>query len=124
MSTPIGRIKDTTRAAQAALVSSAVNAVMTAAISSAPFLGWTIVKPFTKFFLERVLGFLTEKGIIYFNVVWIRLEVSGEAADLEKARQKAIEAVHYNKSDEELDKLDKELEDAFKRLNRYGRGPL
>lgn len=124
MSTSVGKIKSTTRAAQAALVSTSTDAIFLAATIYAPFLKIPLVKILFKFILEKTLEFLTDKGIIYFNVVWIRINVSSDAANLEESRQAAIKAVHENKSDEELDKLDQELINEFKKLNRFGRGPL
>jgi hypothetical protein len=120
----IGEKKKDTRAAQAALVVAAVESIFTSLVVHFPFFKLPILKHTIKFGLQKTMEWLSDKGIVYFNVVWIRLNVSNEVADLEEKRQNAIKGVQNGATEKELDELDKKMLDAFKRLNRYGRGPL
>lgn len=123
--TAINKIKDSTRVAEKALVGSAITAVYKLATVAFPPLAWPVVNTVFKYALDKALYWLSEQGIIIFNTVWVRIQISGEAADLEDARQKAIKAVSGELiSDEELDEIDKEMSDAFDKLNRIGRNPL
>ena len=122
--TPVSKIKDMTRVAEKALVSSASRIIYTMLIVRFPFLAWPVLRNVFGYILDSTLFWLSEQGIILFNDVWVRFMVSGEAADLEDARKKAVEAVNNDASDEELDKIDKEMSDAFDKLVRIGRNPL
>lgn len=123
MSNP-GQIKDSTRAAERALVGAASSAIFSMMVAKAPFMAWPIVKTIVQFTLDKFLYWLSEEGIIWFNTVWIRVEVSADASRLEKARQRAIQAMDGTVMESEMDKIDKELRDAFRDLYRGNRGPL
>ena len=124
MSKPYGRIKDTTRAVQSALVSQLFSRFYLIAVAKFPFLAWPVVSSIFESVVKRFLIWLTDEEIIFFNTVWIRVNVSGDAAALEEARQKAIRAVEEGASDEELDKRDEELRDALDELHRRRGFPI
>jgi len=119
---PIDRLKKDTQIANKALATGLAEAFHKMATAKMPFLSWPVLAQAYKFFVGLTLEFALEKGAIFFNVLWIRVEVGNDAADLESARQKAIKAVNEGAKDEDLDKADDEMRRAFDRLHRGNRG--
>lgn len=124
MSEPINRVKAGTRVAQETLVSSIESALYQIAIAKAPWLSWPVIRQVFRYVSERVLYYLTDEGIILFNSIWIRVEISGDVAELEEARQRALLALDEGANDEQLDKIDQDLIDAFDRMHRGSRNPI
>jgi hypothetical protein len=120
----IDRLRQSTEIANKALVLALVESIHKMAALKMPFLAWPVLKEFYKFLMTHSLGFLVEKGAIFFNIAWIKLEVSADAADLEEKRQKAIQLVKEGANEKELDEIDDQIKRAFDKLRRGGRGPL
>lgn len=120
----IDRLRDSTKISNEILTASLVVSIYKLAVLKMPFLAWPVLSQLYKFLMSHSLSFLLEKGAIWFNVAWIRAEVSADAAGLEEARQKAMRAIAEGASDEDLDKADEEMRRAFDKLHRGGRGPF
>lgn len=120
----VDRLKLSTKLSNEALALALTESIHKMATAKMPFLAWPILATAYKFFMNQALGWLLEKGAIYFNIMWIRIEVGADAASLEEARQKAIKLVKEGAKDEDLDEADLEMRRAFDRLHRGGRGRL
>lgn len=121
----VSRIKESTRVAERALVGSISETIFSIMVAKAPFLAWPVMKTIVRWMMDHFLYFLSEQGIIYFNTVWIRVRINAESAALEKLRQQAIEMLEGGTvMNSELEKLDREMSNAFDDLNRIGRNPL
>jgi hypothetical protein len=124
VSSPINKIKETTRKVEKAIVEASFESIWGLVVSKAPFFAWPIVKEISRFGLKHTLYFLTETGIIWFNTAWLYIHVGADFSNLENERQLAILAVEQGASDEELDDIDNALIEAFRKAHRVGRAPL
>lgn len=120
----IGKIKDSTRTAEKVLVGAASDSIFSLLVAKAPYLKLPIINTFARSILDRCLYWMSEQGIIWFNIVWIRVNVSADASRLERARQKAILAMDGTVMDKELERLDDEIRKAFDDLHRGNRNPI
>jgi hypothetical protein len=121
---PINKIKDSTRAVQKSLVNAALNSIWGLAVTAAPFLNWPVISQVSRFVLEKAIHWLTESGIIWFNIGWIRVNLGEEWSQVENKRQLLIMAQDQGASDEELDDIESDLIKAFEKAWRIGRAPL
>jgi hypothetical protein len=92
--------------------------------TAAPFLNWPVISQVSRFVLEKALHWLTESGVIWFNVGWIRVNLGEEWSQVENERQLLIMAMDEGVSDDELDYIESDLIKAFEKAWRVGRAPL
>ena len=120
----VSKIKDTTRRVEQTLVGLASDSIWGVATSHAPFLNWPVIRQVSKYILDRLLFWLSNESIIWFNVGWVRLQLGQEWEAVENERQLIQIAMDEGASDEELAEMDEALIEAFRRAHRVGRNPL
>lgn len=104
------------------LVGMFVSKLMMYAISKVAFLsfgpvGWIVSKILTKITMK-----LLENGVIGINNLIINIDIKGDVVASTQARREAIYLVREGgATDEELDAIDKEIEDSSMDLIKFGR---
>ena len=125
-STPISKIKDSTRTVERQLVELLSDTIITSLKAKAPWIGLPVIKTFVSYGVRYLLYFMSEESIILFNQVYIRIKLGDDAEELEKIRRKARQLIEgdFESRDKYIEQIDRELEDAFDRMHRIGRNPL
>lgn len=108
-------MKDTTRAIRDALIKVIAEEAMAFFIKKASFLSWGPLANLAGELLTRLLRFLFDYTILGINLLAVEFITDARVSDLKDAIKRA-KALKADATKEEMDAIDKKLEDAARKL--------
>lgn len=97
-----------------------VKQAMTGLLTKLPFLSLGPLGWITSFLITRFVEFLTDKTILGATLLYIDISNDGKVKAVEKATEKINDAKKQGATNEEIERLDKELAKVGRDLIKFG----